>query len=575
MPTSLDGPPEFFCTGQNLSTLSERQFSRKSLAHLQRFMEKMATIYANFFLGYALHRLEGNLKAILPNHIYLSENEGALQYTLDVFGEPVSDEIKAADLAEAGIYLEGELTDEFIQQRLQPNLAKILSLTHRKLHTPPFTCDDVNLQWPTFTYYFQLMPKPFEPETYQFQLEDDGTLQVFREGNLEETVPEENLLAVGLSGLKNPLTDKDIEKILVLIQKDYDEDSGAIRPYFIALETQSDSALQYAFLNAQGSIIKNTLDSATLEALGFTLPLPFPLTAESIDTIFYPKLTEIISLLNSRKECFPNGLESCADNFKGFSREQQIGLLKKGLDLNLWHRNGLSPFTFSIGNAENDSVNEILDLAGRYQTLEQRSIWLNKPDKMIRNYDEKTGEITYVGQTPLLLAIAKGYESHSGDGCPLAVSNLSLAQKLLALGANASIDYAEPAQGNTALHLAFARRDDKAIALLLSFGATLLIANQDGKTPMDMLTLSFTEVQALLKFHTSPDSHPDTFYLDEPRFLDLENLQQIKKYPINPAQMETGKSPCVASDKGLSSSNKSIYQQQTRIYEPGSKCTIC
>ena len=207
--------------------------------------------------------------------------------------------------------------------------------------------------------------------------------------------------------------------------------------------------------------------------------------------------------------------------------------------------NGNAPFTFSIGNAENGWVDKMLDLAQQYQTREQRLIWINKPDKVMRSYDEETKKITYVAQTALHLAMAKGYKTKSGDGSPLSVSNLQLAEKLLKLGANYGINYAEPAKGNTALHIAYLRRDYDAICLLERFAAARHIKNLAGKTPCEMSTLSFEESKELLKFHTSPDRHPSTYLLDKAQFLDQTNLSILEHHAADLDQNEHKVNFCI------------------------------
>ena len=62
--------------------------------------------------------------------------------------------------------------------------------------------------------------------------------------------------------------------------------------------------------------------------------------------------------------------------------EGTIGqLLTKGLDLNIEIHNGVTRFTWMIGNAEKDWADELSD---KYQTREQRLTWINKTDSMIR-----------------------------------------------------------------------------------------------------------------------------------------------------------------------------------------------
>lgn len=222
-------------------------------------------------------------------------------------------------------------------------------------------------------------------------------------------------------------------------------------------------------------------------------------------------------------------------------------LLAKGLDLNQeLSFSGALPFTWFIGNAQNKLVDELLTSAEQNQTLEQRLVWISKPDTMKRLpqpietettglcfglfSNEGYGSPTIVGQTPLQLAIAKGYtDKCDGGEKTIDVSNLQIAEKLLRLGANQHINYQEPTRGNTALHIAYARRDYKSIQLLERYGASRLIRNKYGESPADMLQLSFSQVEKLMEFHTSPDGHRDTFLLDQEEFNDPHNLQKISK----------------------------------------------
>ncbi len=219
-------------------------------------------------------------------------------------------------------------------------------------------------------------------------------------------------------------------------------------------------------------------------------------------------------------------------------------LLAKGLDLNPELTKGALPFTWFIGNAQNTLVDQLLTSAEQNQTLEQRLIWINKTDSMERYpqpletestslcfglfSNEGYGNLTTVGQTPLQLAIAKGYTDKSNGGKnKLDVSDLQIAEKLLRLGASKQINYQEPTRGSTALHIAYARRDYDAIQLLEKYGASPYIRNKYGESPADMLQLSFSQVEKLMAFHTSPDGHPDTFRLNQEEFNDPHNLQKI------------------------------------------------
>lgn len=226
--------------------------------------------------------------------------------------------------------------------------------------------------------------------------------------------------------------------------------------------------------------------------------------------------------------------------------EDVIGqLLEKGLNLNLEVHSGVTQFTWIIGNAENDWANLLLQMSEKYQSREQRLTWINNTDSMMRVTEKpllyrlfsfEHYYISHVKQTALQLAIAKGYEGQTGSGHTVKTSNLQLAGQLLELGADEGINYQEPTKGNTVLHIAYARRDLNAIKILESYGASRDIVNREGKKPSDMLSLTFNQTQDLLKFHTSPDYHPNTFSLDKTRFNKAPNLAKIRLHAYKPLE---------------------------------------
>ena len=218
-------------------------------------------------------------------------------------------------------------------------------------------------------------------------------------------------------------------------------------------------------------------------------------------------------------------------------------LLKSGLDLNPITHNGVANLTFRIGNAENDRVSLLLQLAKDYQTDAQIQQWINKPDEIIRStlppscccaigclfFSRPDSKPSQVGQTALMLTIAKGYKGIDGLGLECNPSNFELAKQLLNMGASKAINYREPTKGNTALHLACARREYEAIELLLQYGASNTIKNHQGQMPRDMLMLNFQAVNKLLTFHTSPDGHPRTYVLNKAAFIDRANVTVIQQ----------------------------------------------
>jgi hypothetical protein len=111
------------------------------------------------------------------------------------------------------------------------------------------------------------------------------------------------------------------------------------------------------------------------------------------------------------------------------SEDLQGQLLAKGLDLNqLYNDIGTRPFTWLLGNAQNDLVSQLLDSSMKNQTLDQRLVWINQTDSMVRYefleprfFDGLIGSshrsnLSLVHQTPLQLCIAKGYTTKDGRG---------------------------------------------------------------------------------------------------------------------------------------------------------------
>jgi hypothetical protein len=263
-------------------------------------------------------------------------------------------------------------------------------------------------------------------------------------------------------------------------------------------------------------------------------------------------------------------------------------LMQSGLDLNPLIHNGVAQFTWKIGNAENDFVCELLELAEK-QTPEQREVWINKKDEMERQIEITDGffwgiSIKFikspVKQTPLQLSVAKGYKNYARGGrddYKMQYINLDISKKLLELGADKEVNYQEPAKGNTALHIAYARRDLDSIKLLESFGASREIKNKEGKTPDDMLELNFRQARNLLRFHTSPDGHRHTFLLDKGDFTKALpsiklHLSQLARTQINIESIE--KKPHSIEARSIFSTavslvvNKSILQKMKSIIFP-------
>ena len=199
-------------------------------------------------------------------------------------------------------------------------------------------------------------------------------------------------------------------------------------------------------------------------------------------------------------------------------------LLKRGLNLNLQVHMGVTCFTWQIGNAENDYVFSLLSRAILFQTPEQLCSWINIKDNMIRGVEEgwfcKSLKPYYVRQTALQLCVAKGYKNINGSGYQMEHSNYELTELLLSAGADKEIDYQEPYYGNTAIHIAYARRDFETCKLLETYKTerSLSIKNNNNKTPSEMSSMPYKDVKKLLIIHTCPDGHPNTYALDESLF---------------------------------------------------------
>jgi DNA polymerase III delta prime subunit len=250
---------------------------------------------------------------------------------------------------------------------------------------------------------------------------------------------------------------------------------------------------------------------------------------------------------------------SIMDYISYLDMRSKIKLLEAKLNLNPIKHGGVAMMTWMIADAMNNEVFILLLLAEKYQTKQQVLNCVNKTDKMGRTslspryfcseLFSNPGIPTPVEQTPLQVAIAKGYKNTDGADNPLSKSNLQLAQQLLRLGAIDTINYQEPTLLNTALHMACARRDLPAIDLLVANGASQEIQNVYNKIPRDMLDLNFEEAQDLLKFHTEPHRHQGrTFYLNQDEFNCPTNLAALKmRLATGPASALAATSATLAS----------------------------
>ena len=152
-------------------------------------------------------------------------------------------------------------------------------------------------------------------------------------------------------------------------------------------------------------------------------------------------------------------------------------------------------------------------------------------------------EVRPVSNNTLILLAAKGYEHVNGDNSQMKVSSLDLMTKLLTFSEmRAVINYAEGSLDHTALHIACIRRNCEMITLLLTCGADPNLTNHCGQSPLNLLEdLSYASANVVLRYHTSPDYHPNTHWLDKDTYDNQDNLYYCRRLLEN-AVRETDKS---------------------------------
>lgn len=179
--------------------------------------------------------------------------------------------------------------------------------------------------------------------------------------------------------------------------------------------------------------------------------------------------------------------------------ERMKYLLTKKINPAIAEEEGNSGLIWAIANASNTMALFIIN------TL-KKGEYLN-----VQDFNKKTA---------LHLAIAKGYEKLSKQGDVLEHTNFEIVEALLKHAAKVNI---QDEHGNTPLHYACYRRDEKMIKALMEKGADPTLKNGSGKTPLEVLSGSFYEAEYALRKATE-----DLFILDHAHF-ESANLEALKQ----------------------------------------------
>lgn len=257
-----------------------------------------------------------------------------------------------------------------------------------------------------------------------------------------------------------------------------------------------------------------------------------------IDSYFRPvigkKLAEYILTQDDVNVTWPckmvNGIfikESIMD-YLPFLEESLVGkLMSKGLDLAMTLNRKLVHDNW-------DYVDFLLRFSSIYQDRAQRLTWINQKYEQRKSVSTShtmtfcwtctisySSELDYeLGYTALQTAILKSDDHVDGIEDHHVKPYFHMARRLLELGADAAINYQEPYRGNTALHLAYLRRDLQAIELLESHGASNQVVNHKAEKPRQMLNYSQSKALDILN---------DAEYLNFNRFNSADNLAAIKQ----------------------------------------------
>lgn len=182
-------------------------------------------------------------------------------------------------------------------------------------------------------------------------------------------------------------------------------------------------------------------------------------------------------------------------------------LVKNGIDFSIKDSSfDNTPLIWAIANGNNEMAKEILS-----KMPESQKKSLNIPS--IRN------------NTALHLIIGKGYTTETTSRELLSVSNARLLA--LAISAGADVNVVNK-QGNTPLHLAYARRDYNMVKCLIESGAKQDCLNNEGLKPKQMLYLDSSKEEAYNKAKELMTSNVGRCHLlNESDYHSVGNLQNL------------------------------------------------
>lgn len=158
-----------------------------------------------------------------------------------------------------------------------------------------------------------------------------------------------------------------------------------------------------------------------------------------------------------------------------------------------------------VRNAQELGIN--LNIQDKYRQgvtdrSKARQAWLKQMgmDDQEDRFDWMRGR--YLKNTPLMLAVKKGWNHRSDDAHPSSPTMGALILALLQSGADPNI---QDGCGNTAMHIAMLQRDWRVVNALLKHGARLDIKNNGGRVPEDLLNVKYEDINPFLYFQTGGD----------------------------------------------------------------------